>query len=78
MELTFPAGSEQGDTVCTDIDIIDDEAVENDYEYFYVELSTNDTDVQLLSYYRRRGFCIYDNDGKIDYGSSKHVAEHSD
>ena len=47
MELTFPADSEQGDTVCTDIDIIDDEAVE-DYEYFYVELSTNDSDVQLL------------------------------
>ena len=62
--------------MCTDIDIIDDEAVEN-YEYFYVELSTNDSNVQLLRYYQRRGFCyrIYDNDGKIDYGSCMHVQE---
>ena len=77
-ELTFPAGSEQGDTVCTDIDIIDDEAVENS-EYFYVELSTNDSNVQLLilRYYQSRGFCyrIYDNDGKIDYCSCVHVQE---
>ena len=61
--------------MCTDIDIIDDEAVE-DYEYFYVELSTNDTDVQLLSYYQRKGFFIYDNDGKIDhFQETVHVAE---
>jgi hypothetical protein len=64
-ELTFPADSEQGDTVCTDIEIIDDEAVENN-EYFTVELSTNDSNVQLLPFYRRRRFHIYDNDGKID------------
>ena len=63
-ELTFPADSEQGDTVCVDVEIIDDEAVENS-EYFYVELSTNDIDVQLLSYYQRRRFYIDDNDGKI-------------
>ena len=63
-ELTFPADSEQGDTVCVDVEIIDDEAVENP-EYFNVELSTNDIDVQLLNYYQRRGFYIDDNDGKI-------------
>ena len=63
-ELTFPVDSEQGDTVCVDVEIIDDEAVENP-EYFNVELSTNDIDVQLLSYYRRRGFYIDDDDGKI-------------
>ncbi len=64
-ELTFPADSEQGDTVCVDVQIFDDEAVEN-YEYFYVDLSTNDSDVQLLTYYQRRGFYIDDNDGKTD------------
>lgn len=63
-ELTFPEDSQQGDLQCVDVDIIDDEAVEN-YEYFYVELSTDDADVQLLSYYQRRRFSINDNDGKI-------------
>ena len=63
-ELAFPADSQQGDVVCTDVEIIDDDVVEN-YEYFYVELSTNDSDVQLLSYYRRRRIYIYDDDGKI-------------
>jgi hypothetical protein len=51
--------------MCADIEIIEDEVVEN-YENFYVELSTNDSDVQLLSQYQRRGFYIYDNDGKTD------------
>ncbi len=50
--------------MCADIEIIDDEAVENN-KYFYVELSTSDSDVQLLTYYQRKGFYIYDNDGKI-------------
>ena len=63
-ELTFPEDSQQGDLQCVDVDIIDDEAVEN-YEYFYVELSTDDADVQLLSYYQRRRISINDNDGKI-------------
>ena len=63
-ELTFPADSEQGDVECVEVEIIDDEAVENS-ETFFVELSTNDSDVQLLSYYLRRGFYINDNDGKI-------------
>ena len=48
-ELTFPAGSQPGDTECTEIDIIDDDVVEIS-ETFYVELSTNDPDIQLLSY----------------------------
>ena len=63
-ELTFPEDSQQGDLQCVDVDIIDDEAVEN-YEYFYVELSTDDADVQLLSYYQRRRISNNDNDGKI-------------
>lgn len=44
------------------MEIIDDEAVET-YEYFYVEFSTNDSDVQLLDYYALREFYIDDNDG---------------
>lgn len=62
-ELTFPEGSEQGDLQCEEVEIIDDEAVE-DEEHFYVDLSTDDSSVQLLSYYQRRRFGIYDNDGK--------------
>ena len=63
-ELTFLTDSEQGDTKCIEVEIFDDEAVENS-EAFYVELSTDDSDVQLLDYYKRRGFYIDDNDGKI-------------
>ena len=61
-ELTFPDGSQQGALECVDVEIIDDEAVENS-EYFNVELSTNDSSVQLLSYYQRKRFYIYDSDG---------------
>lgn len=63
-ELTFPTDSEQGDIQCVEVEIFDDEAVENS-EAFYVELSTDNSDVQLLDYYKRRGFYIDDNDGKI-------------
>ena len=63
-ELTFQDGSPQGAIECVDVQIIDDETVENS-ETFYIELSTNDSNVQLLSYYQRRGYYIYDSDGKI-------------
>ena len=63
-ELIFPTDSEQGDIQCVEVEIFDDEAVENS-EAFYVELSTDNSDVQLLDYYKRRGFYIDDNDGKI-------------
>lgn len=62
-ELTFPAGSQQGDLECIEIDIVDDTAVEN-YETFYVELSTSDMNVQLLSYCHRTSVSIYDTDGE--------------
>ena len=63
-ELTFPAGSQQGDTECTVIDIIDDDAVEIS-ETFYMELSTNDPDIQLLSYCQHTPVSIHDTDGKV-------------
>ena len=64
-ELTFPADSEQGDLVCIDMEIIDDLAVENN-ESFYVELSTNDSKVQLLDYCQRKVVNIIDSDGEIE------------
>ena len=64
-ELTFPVDSQQGDIVCTDVEIIDDEAVEN-YETFYIELSTDDANVQLLSYCQHKEYTIYDDDGNAD------------
>ena len=63
-KLTFPVDSEQGDLVCIDMEIIDDLAVENK-ESFYVELSTNDSNVQLLDYCQRKSIYIIDSDGEV-------------
>lgn len=62
-DLIFQVGSQQGTLVCTDIDIIDDDVVESS-EYFYVDLTTNDTQVQILNFGQRKYVRIYDNDGK--------------
>lgn len=62
-DLIFPSGSQQGAVVCMDIDIIDDEVVEHT-ETFHVNLTANDTKVQILSFGQQNRVTIYDNDGK--------------
>ena len=66
-DLTFPVGSQKGARQCVIVNITDDEVVEYQ-EYFYIELITNDTCIEIL---RIRGqqalqrICIRDNDGKF-------------
>ena len=64
--LTFQEDSEQGALACFGVEIIDDEVVEN-HETFYIELSTNDEDVQILSFCQRKSITIIDSDGEIVY-----------
>lgn len=58
--LTFPNGSQLGARQCVNVSIIDDEAVENT-ESFYIQLSTNDSNVEFSSICNRALFMIFDN-----------------
>lgn len=62
-DLTFPSGSQQGTRVCTNVDIIDDEFVEYT-ETVYVNLTTNDVKVRILSAVQQKRIFIHDNDGE--------------
>ena len=61
--LTFSAGSQQGDQQCVTIAITDDVAVENS-EVFHVQLTTADTRVQLSGICNRAIVTITDSDGE--------------
>lgn len=61
--LTFPNGSQLGARQCVNVSIINDEAVENT-ESFYIQLSTNDSNVEFSSICNRALFTIYDSDGE--------------
>ena len=63
-DLVFPAGSSRGDSQCVEINITDDEAVENT-EDFYVELSTNDSQVEFSEVCQRTRVYIDDNDCEL-------------
>ena len=63
MDLTFPAGSQQGDQQCVTIAITDDVAVENS-ETFNVQLSTTDSRVEFSSICNRARVTITDSDGE--------------
>ena len=60
----FPANSARGDSVCRQIDIIDDEVVES-REIFYVELSTDDPRVEFSEVCPQIRVLINDNDCKL-------------
>ena len=45
--LVFPAGSVQGDEVCVNISINNDNVLEMNRESFFVNISSNDTDIPL-------------------------------
>lgn len=63
-DIVFPAGSARGDSQCAEIDIIDDEPVES-RETFYVELSANDSRIEIFEVCRRIQVDISDNDCKL-------------
>ena len=80
-DLIFPVGSQQGTRVCTDVDIIDDEVVEINYvcvhETFYVNLTTNDPDVQIPSFGQQRRVDIIDTDGETRKKNKKKQTKNS-
>ena len=43
--LVFPAGSVQGDAVCINISIINDNVLETNNESFFVNITTDDADI---------------------------------
>ena len=62
--LVFPAGSARGDSQCAEISIIDDEPVESS-ETFFVELSANDSRIEIFEVCQRIQIDIRDNDCKL-------------
>ena len=60
-DLNFPAGSARGASQCVEIYITNEEAVENT-EFFYVHLSSNDSQVELSEICQQTRVSIYDSD----------------
>ena len=60
--LTFPSGSQQGDTVSLTVSILDDTRVEN-LEEFTAHASSMDIDVMFSNQYS--SIFIRDNDGEL-------------
>ena len=66
-DLTFPVGSQKGARQCVIMNITDDEVVGDYWEYFYIELTTNDTCIEILRIREQQHLqqvCIGDNDSK--------------
>ena len=61
--LTFPAGSQQGNRQCLTIAITDDIAVEYT-ETFHLQLSTADANVEFSNLCNRASVAIIDTDGE--------------
>ena len=59
--LTFSAGSAQGSSECTNIDIVDDNFLEANLESFFADLSTDPNVAEVDSARSRAAITIVDN-----------------
>ena len=60
--LTFPVGSDQGSSQCTNINIVDDNFLEADIETFFADLTTDVNIAQVDPTRSRATITILDDD----------------